>query len=191
MNRTETSSQALDAHPAMNAMTSEEDLARVLDGIYRKHHRAVFRLALRYGAGNEAWAEDIVQDVFVKLIDHLAHLEDPDDLGGWLYRVTTRRCFRKLERDRFLDLPLVRTCLRFLGDAATPAPEAQWFARQDLERTRQALERLPPKQRLVVCMVHLDGRTQQEIGEILGMSKSYVCKLLGRGLHRLHEELDA
>lgn len=165
-----------------------ETLALTVTRLYRAHRNDVHRLALRYGSGNEAWAEDIVQDVFITLLDHLPKLGDRGDLGGWIYRVTTNRCFRRLQRDRFLDRPWIRHCFS-LFEPAAEASEAQIFARHDLERTRRALACLPPQQRIVVCMCHLDGKSQVEIGEILGLSKSYVCKLLSRGVARLQEEL--
>ena len=89
----------------------EPDLGAQIDRLYRQHHRAVFRLALRYGLGDEAWAEDIMQDVFITLFDELATLDDHQRLEGWLYRVTTNRCLRKLRREQFMQRPLVRWLL--------------------------------------------------------------------------------
>lgn len=163
------------------------DVAGQIDRLYRRHHRAVFVLALRYGLGDEAWAEDVVQDVFVTLFDHLPQLADHEQLDGWLYRVTTNRCLRKLRREAFLQRPIVRWLLS-RGDAQ-PTLEQQVFARQDLERARRALADLPPRERVVLAMCHLDGKSQREVCEILGLSKGYVSKLLARGLARLEEAL--
>lgn len=167
---------------------AEESLADALDRLYRQHHRAVFHLALRYGLGNEAWAEDVVHDVFVTLLDRLATLDDHEALEGWLYRVTTNRCLRKLRRDRFLLREVVQR-LRMLGPTEGPSVEGRVFARQDLELARQVLGQLSPRERVVVCMVHLDGKSQREVCEILGLSKGYVSKLLARGTARLEEAL--
>lgn len=181
--RAETRERAGDGRDAAEA------LAERLDQLYRRHHRAVFHLALRYGLGDEAWAEDVVQDVFVTLLDKLPSLSDHEQLDAWLYRVTTNRCLRRLQRDRFLRRPVVRWVLAGGSEAAAASPEGQVFARRDLERTRLALERLPAKQRVVVCMCHVDGKSQREACEILGLSKGYVSKLLARGVAKLEEEL--
>ncbi|PCC68594.1 RNA polymerase sigma-70 factor, ECF subfamily [Nannocystis exedens] len=167
----------------------DDDGAALLDRLYRRHHRAVYQLALRYGLGNEAWAEDVVQDVFLILLDRLPTLEDTGQLDGWLYRVTTNRCLRKLRRDAFLNRPLVRWLLARDGAAET-SPEQQVFARRDLERARSALAALPARERVVVGMCHLDGKSQREVCEILGLSKGYVSKLLARAIARLEEALD-
>ncbi|MEZ4453277.1 MAG: sigma-70 family RNA polymerase sigma factor [Nannocystaceae bacterium] len=178
--------QAALARPS--ATEAAEAAAATIDRLYRRHHRDVFRLALRYGLGDAAWAEDVVQDVFITLVDALDRLGDHDELGGWLYRVTTHRCLRKLRRERFLRLPVVR----WLLEAAQPprSLEGQIFARHDLERARRILEGLPPRERVVVSMVHLDGRSQREVCETLGLSKGYVSRLLARGVARIQEGLD-
>jgi RNA polymerase sigma-70 factor (ECF subfamily) len=165
-----------------------QDLAREIDRLYHRHHRAVFQLALRYGLGNEAWAEDIVQDVFLTLLDQLPRLAEHEQLDGWLYRVTTHRCLRKLRRESFLQRPLVRWLL-LRGDGEQASIEQQVFARHDLERARRALGELPARERVVVAMCHLDGKSQREVCEILGLSKGYVSKLLARGLARLEEAM--
>ncbi|MCY0989298.1 sigma-70 family RNA polymerase sigma factor [Nannocystis sp. ILAH1] len=173
----------------IDAVGGDGDVAALLDRLYRRHHRAVYQLALRYGLGNEAWAEDVVQDVFLTLFDRLPTLADVEQLDGWLYRVTTNRCLRKLRRDSFLNRPLVRWLLA-RDRVAEASPEQQVFARRDLERARSALAALPARERVVVGMCHLDGKSQREVCETLGLSKGYVSKLLARALARLEEALD-
>ena len=176
------------AEPTAAPLAREEALAETLDRLYRRHHRAVFHLALRYGLGDEAWAEDVVHDVFVALLDRLPRLADHEQLDGWLYRVTTNRCLRKLRRDRFLLHDVVRR-LWDMGPTERPSDEGRVFARHELERAREVLGELAPRERVVVCMVCLDGKSQREVCESLGLSKGYVSKLLARGTARLEEAL--
>jgi RNA polymerase sigma-70 factor, ECF subfamily len=166
----------------------QEQLAARIDRLYRRHHRAVYRLALRYGLGDEAWAEDVTQDVFMILLDKLPGLAEHEQLDGWLYRVTCNRCLRRLERDRFRSRPLIRALL-FGAAQDEPSIEARVFAREDLERARVALGKLPARERIVLGMVHLDGKSQREVCEALGLSKGYVSKLLARAIARMEEEL--
>jgi RNA polymerase sigma-70 factor (ECF subfamily) len=165
-----------------------EEQAQRIERLYRQHHRAVFRLALRYGLGDESWAEDVTQDVFMILLDKLPSLAEHEQLDGWLYRVTCNRCLRKLERDRFRAGSLLRTLL-FGAAQEQPSIENRVFARAELERVRVALGKLPARERVVLGMVHLDGKSQREVCEVLGLSKGYVSKLLARAMARLEEEL--
>ncbi|MCK6589249.1 MAG: sigma-70 family RNA polymerase sigma factor [Polyangiaceae bacterium] len=155
-----------------------------IEALYRKHHRLVFHLGLRYGQGDVAWAEDITQEVFVHLFDVIGGLCDLDDMEGWLYRATTNRCLNRLRRDRFLALAPVRW---LLGEQQREplAPEALAIARDDLRRVLGALGTLPPKEQIAFAMYYLDGKEQDEIGRLLGCSKSYVCKLIQRGVGKM------
>lgn len=155
--------------------------------LYRQHRDQVYRLALRYGRGDRTWAEDITQDVFVSLCKVVDRLEDDEALKGWFYRVATNRCLSRLRRETVANAPAVRW---LLGRAARlPAdPESQTAERRDLKRIDSVLETLPPKQRIAFCMYRLDGKEQQEIGDILGFSKSYVCKLIKRAEEKIRAE---
>lgn len=147
--------------------------------LYRQHRDQVYRLALRYGRGDRTWAEDITQDVFVSLCKVVDRLDDDEALKGWFYRVATNRCLSRLRRETVANAPAVRWLLG--RSARSPAdPEALTTERRDLQRVDAVLEALPPKQRIAFCMYRLDGKEQQEIGDILGYSKSYVCKLIKR-----------
>jgi RNA polymerase sigma-70 factor (ECF subfamily) len=160
--------------------------ARDLEALYRRHHRLVFRIALRYGKGDVSWAEDVMQDVFLDLMKALPTLNELDDLGGWLYRATTNRCFNRLRRERLLSLAPVRWLLGERQPEPRP-PDALAIARDDLRRAFDALDALPIKERVAFSMYHLDGTEQEEIGRVLGHSKGYVCKLIQRAVERLGE----
>jgi RNA polymerase sigma-70 factor, ECF subfamily len=157
-----------------------------VEALYRRHHRFVFRLALRYGKGNTAWAEDVTQDVFVDLFKVVHTLTDLDDMEGWLYRTTTNRCFNRLRRERFLALAPVRWLLGERQPEPRP-PDALAAARADLRRAFDALDTLPLKERVAFSMYYLDEKEQEEIGRVLGHSKSYVCKLIQRAVARLRD----
>ena len=154
---------------------------------YDEHHEKVYRLALRYGAGNNAWAEDITQEVFLQLIRYADELSDLDSLGGWLYRTTTNRCLNRLRKERFL-VWITFDWLNSAKEAPTMDGVMLAEAREDLRRALESLHRLPAKEQVAFAMHHLDGKTLEEIGDVLGFSKGYVSKLLARATSRHAEE---
>jgi len=81
------------AAPQMSVSTSFE-------ACYRQHWARVYRWSLRYGSGNASWAEDLAHDVFVKLLERLPSLDNPDDVGGWLRRTTANLAIDRLRRQR-------------------------------------------------------------------------------------------
>ncbi len=167
--------------------TRPQDPRAEIAALYRAHHALVYRLALRYGKGNPMWAEDIMQDVFLDLMKALPSLENREHLEGWLYRATTHRCFCRLRREKFRQLAPIRW---FLGEqeAEAPTPDVLAMARQDLQRAANALAQLPAKEQIAFSMYYLDGKEQDEIGDILGHSKGYVCKLIQRAVDKLRQE---
>jgi RNA polymerase sigma-70 factor (ECF subfamily) len=126
--------------------------------------------------------------VFVDLFDVIDRLADTDDLGRWLYRVTTNRCLNKLKRQQWWERPLVRFVLRSTSPAAALDPEAVTIARGDLRNAFDAVNQLAPKERVVFYMRHVDGFDQSAIARTLGFSKGYVSKLLKRAQHALERQ---
>jgi len=181
--RLATGAQPMSARADALPTARQEVLARVAQ-IYAGHRDEVFRLALRYGRSNRAWAEDVVHDVFVALCRVADDLEELDDVRGWLYRVTTNACLGRLRREAVRNNPAVRW---LLGDsvASEPDPESTSAAAHDLRRVLARLDVLPPRERVVFCMLHLDGLRQIEIAEVLGVSKGQVSKLVKRAHERI------
>jgi RNA polymerase sigma-70 factor, ECF subfamily len=161
-----------------------DDQRMTFEASYQAFRHRVYRLGLRYGGGRESWAEDLTQDVFMKLYRELPSLTDREDLGGWIYRVTTNAALSRLRRER----SVFRT-VRQLWSQQDEQAQEQADTRLELsERAQEAeamLAALPPKERVVLSMKVLDGRSQREIAGLLGLSEGYVSKLLTRSWARL------
>jgi RNA polymerase sigma factor (sigma-70 family) len=157
-----------------NCVASAERAA-VFDACYREHRDRVFGLCLRYGGGRPAWAEDVTHDVFMKLYVHLPALEKHDDLGSWLYRVAANIAISHLRREQSFIGKLRRA---FAAESLAEAPiDEQLSERQSADRAVATLRTLPAKERVVLCMKILDGKSQREIAELLSLSEGYVSKL--------------
>jgi len=150
--------------------------------VYAQFRESVFRTAMRHTAGDRAAAEDVAHDVFVRLLRAIDGLDDDEQLGGWLYRVTVNLCLTRLRRDRFR-----RSVLRVwrVEERASSTPERDAGTRDELEKVLGTIASLPPKERVVLTMLHLDGRSQIEIAQVLGHSKGYISKLVERGRARV------
>lgn len=168
------SSQTFDVpYPELQRLSFEE--------AWEAHRARVFHWALRFGAGDRAWAEDVTHDVFLKLWGQLAQLANCDDLGGWLYTVTARIAVSRL-RSRNGWLRVVRRWLQPVGGAE---PDEELHSRRVSHAALGALEQLPDRERVVLCMVALDALSQREVSLRLKLSEGYVSKLLQRGRERL------
>ena len=159
-------------------LTDEQRLA--FEACFRANRDRVYRLGLRYGRGRVSWAEDLTQDVFMKLYQELPRLSAHEDLGGWLYRVATNAALSRLRREK----SLLGRMDRLFASAEDEVSESSADARVEMtESAREAqalLDGLPPKERVVLGMKVLDGMAQKDIAVALGMSEGYVSKLLTR-----------
>jgi RNA polymerase sigma-70 factor (ECF subfamily) len=168
-----------DAHPVQNRSSGIAASADFI-AFMRSYQDMVFTTAARMLA-DDAQAEDIAQEVFLKAHDHFEMLAASPTAGGWLKTVTTRLCINHLQR--------YRNRWRFFSefhrvddegdkeDFDCPAPEAL-FSGIDASERRQsvenALSRLPGHQRVPLVLFHFDDLSYQEIAARLGISLAKV-----------------
>lgn len=136
----------------------------------------VYRVAFNY-IKSPADAEDITQNVFLKLLQEKRRFESDDHVKHWLIRVTVNEC-KNLARSRWWKTE------SFEDYAATLSFDNR--AQSDLFYTVMAL---PRKYRLPIYLHYYEGYSTQEIGEILKIPKNTVCTRLKRGRELLKESL--
>ena len=147
--------------------------------LYEREKDVLFRAALRVGGGRRAFAEDVVQDVFVALLTGYERLDDSRDLGGWLYRATMNGCYSRLRKEAVRRNPLVAL---FFGGAVDDTPSADIRARLDGARrdALDALKLLPPRERIAFCMVRLDDAPLADVAAVVGCSVPTASRLVTR-----------
>ena len=165
--------QALD--PIVLEQARRRDAA-ALKAIYQLYSRACYNLALRI-LGNPAAAEDIVQDVFLHMLDALPGFRGEAPFGAWLKRMTTNATIDVARRNRRFDTdheesPVERTAQE------QPGPDVRVDA-------WSLLMRLSVRERAVVVLHELEGYTHKELARLFGQSESYSKSVLARALKRL------
>lgn len=153
--------------PAVPVPKSEEEVARAFD----RHGDACLRLAYSY-LHNNADAEDILQEVFIRYMGKSPAFESPAHEKAWLLRVTAN-----LSKNR-IDYRKVR-------DADELSEELVAEERQDLSFVWEAVKSLPENQREVIHLFYQEGYQTAEIAEILDMKEATVRSHLKRGRDRL------
>lgn len=128
--------------------------------LVESHWAALVRLA-RSVAG-EAEAEDAVQEALIAAWGKLASLREPARFGAWVRRLVVHRCLRRTRR-RWLLAPL--------DEAPEPHTAGDPDGEIDVERT---LARLAPRQRAVMHLTVIEGMSDREIGEVMGLAPASV-----------------
>jgi RNA polymerase sigma factor (sigma-70 family) len=157
------------------------------DEVVRTHSARVYRLAYRL-TGNPHDAEDLTQDVFVRVFRSLSTYT-PGTFEGWLHRITTNLFLdqvRRKQRIRFDALP-EDAGDRLAGREPTPA---QVYDDRTLDGDVQtALDSLAPDFRAAVVLCDIEGLSYEEIAATLGIKLGTVRSRIHRGRAQLRAAL--
>jgi RNA polymerase sigma-70 factor (ECF subfamily) len=137
------------------------------------HWRRLLALARSIVADLEA--EDVVQDALIKAWNKLGSLREPRAFPAWLTRIVANTAVARARRRRFFEP---------IDGVAVAAVEAPVDVQIDVGRL---LRSLPPRQRAVLHLTAVEGYTDSEIGEVLGISSSSVRVHRLRARRRLVE----
>jgi RNA polymerase sigma-70 factor, ECF subfamily len=162
------------------------DAPEDLDALYRRYARYVAAVATRL-LGRSDEVDDLVQDVFLAALRGLSQLRDAQAIKGWLAKVTVRLALKRLRRRRLLQaLHLERALADYQQLAAAGTSVAQ---REQLARVYHALDRLPPRTRVIWLLRHVLDEPLHAIVGLSGCSQSTVQRKLRDAESFLAEEL--
>jgi len=143
------------------------------DALFLRHYPGVYRLAFRLTGSPQA-ADDVAQEVFLRLYRHPLPPGESHNLPAWLYRVTASLAYNLLRAEARRDRRQAAVQVQTEPD---PAERAQ---RQEERRlVRQALATLPSRQGQLLILRHA-GFSYRELAEILQVAPTSVGTLLAR-----------
>jgi len=184
----------------LRQMTLEQD-QRIADVIKREQLR--LRNFIRKRVADPRDVEDILQDVFYKLVEANRLLMPIDHVAGWLFRVARNRIidlFRKAKTesfgDSFVDDEGEELHFEELLPSPDAGPDAQYARKVLLDELGSAIGELPKDQRDVFVAHELEGRSFEEIAGETGVSintllsrKRYAVLRLRQRLQSIYKEL--
>jgi RNA polymerase sigma-70 factor (ECF subfamily) len=159
--------------------------------LVERHRSMVYRVAYQF-AGNHHDAEDIAQEVFIKVYRSLDRFRQDAQLTSWMYRIVMNACIDHRRRQR----PAVAAPFgeeaeqRMLNTPEErPDPEERAYAGELGQVLESEIGRLPNGQRVVFVMRHHQGMKLSEIAEALGLAEGTVKRQLHAAVHRLRQAL--
>lgn len=141
--------------------------------IYRAFYGKVFTFVLSL-VSSKANAQDITQNIFMKLWENRKKLEHINSMDDYLFILSKNACmdyFRKASRKKEISTDVFD---EFLLSRIVSSPEKRIDALSDIEELRHVIESLPSKRRDIFIMSRFDGLSNDEIASILGVSKKTV-----------------
>jgi RNA polymerase sigma factor (sigma-70 family) len=186
---------------SLERMALEPD-QRISEVVKREQSR--LRNFIRRRVPDPRDVEDILQDVFYKLVEANRLLMPIDHVTGWLFRVARNRItdlFRKKKPESFSDITAAdeddeRPPLEDLLPSPDAGPEALYARRVLLDELELAIDELPVEQREVFIAHELEGRSFKEMAAETGVSvntllsrKRYAVRRLRGRLQDIYDEL--
>jgi RNA polymerase sigma-70 factor (ECF subfamily) len=166
------------------------------DYLVQKYRRPMVHFLYRM-AGNQAAAEDLAQEVFLRVYGSRQSYEASAKFTTWLYRIASNLAVNhardtrgeRPDRKVSLDEPDQQTGATIdIADGSLTAEE-NLLRRERLTAIRQKVEALPERQRLAVVMHKYQAMDYRQIGEVLQLSESATKSLLFRAYETLREQL--
>lgn len=173
-------------------LTDEQLMAAIASGDRHAYGQAVSQHGRALAAyswrmlGNQAEAEDVVQEVFLRLWTHASRwVPGKASVSTWLHRIAHNLCIDHLRRAQVANSEPLE------GEWPDEAPDSEQALAQtaETEQLSQALGDLPERQRSALIMTHYQGLSNREVAEIMDLSVDALESLLSRARRGLKTRL--
>lgn len=160
---------------------------QAFDRLVERHQRQVYGICYRF-VGNHADASELAQDAFVRAYRALSTFEEAARFTTWLYRIAVNVCLNRLALKRPVHQTLESVpALRDVGER----PDARLLREERATRVRDAIARLPEKQRATVILRIYHDLPHERIAAILGSSVGAAKANLFHALANLRRQLSS
>ena len=161
--------------------------------LVRAHSTTVFRVAFRI-TGNEADAEEIVQEAFLRGYQRLESFQQRSAFGTWIYRIAVNCALNRISQ-RGIEAEYRH------GEESDPAEKTVQVAAQDADPERallsgeisaaqkMAMQRLTATEKSAFVLRHLEDRSMSEIAEVLDIAPNAAKQAVFRAVQKLRREL--
>ena len=175
-------------------MTEEDLLDACRDGnrdafevIFSRHQKRVFSVANGFFGGNQQIAEDITQQVFLKLYTNIKKFRGDAKVETWLYRITVNACIdEQKKRKRLSYFP---EFLGFHEGLDLDLRTKPLFEKEISDDVHEAIGELKPKFRVPILLKYSEGLSYREMAEVLDCSEGTIASRLNRGHKMLARKL--
>lgn len=165
------------------------------DTIYELYAKQVYNLSLHY-VQNTSDAEDLTQEIFIKIHQKLANFQEGALLKTWIYRITINQCLDFIKAKKSKKRFGIFTSL-FHEDSQEPLtaladfnhPGVQMEDREEISALFKAINSLAPAQKTAIILHKIEGYSQKEVAETMNTTPKAVESLLQRAKTQLQKKL--
>ena len=156
-----------------------------LEAIYKHFSRPLFNVVYRYTYNREI-AEDLLQDIFLKIFSHLQDIRNEDTFVGWIYRIAVNTCYsylrgKKTQLQRTIPLSEVERTIE-----GKTHESSDKIMKKSLDN---AIHKLPRKMKSIFLLHDVQGFKHEEISRMLGCSTGTSKSQLFKARMKIREYL--
>jgi RNA polymerase sigma factor (sigma-70 family) len=168
------------------AQVSAGEVAK-LAVLFERHHRALFRYFVTMNRNRER-AEDLVQDVFFRMLQYRTSFDPSQSFTAWMYRIARNTNVDQSRKHR-AEVAGIEEFNERRPEPASPAPGPEESAarREDLALLDRALGQLPPDKREILALRRFQGMKYEDIAAVLGCEAGTVKVRVHRAMRALEE----
>ena len=157
------------------------------EDLVKKYQHSVLNTIYRY-IGNYNEAEDIAQDVFIKVWRKINNFKGKSKFSTWLYRIVVNQCldYRRKKKEEVVSLD------KSLDEGKVPESltiELDFEQKRKMEILKKAIAEIPDNQRIALILAKFETKSYQEIAQIMEISISSVASLIFRAKENLKIKL--
>ena len=169
-------------HKLMTAV-ARGNLASMSD-IYQRRHRSLFRFFFRL-TGRQVVAEDLVHEVFLRMIRYRHTYQAGDGFEAWMYRIA-RNAFADQMKKHRLETPAEEGTFETVA-SSRPSAFDSVLKQQELAFMHRALRELPEDKRELIILSRFQGLSYEQIGNIVGCETGTVKVRVFRAMKQMRE----
>jgi len=161
-----------------------ENDEQALAELYQHFHKKLQQFSKAI-VRNDEIAEELVEDVFVKLWCNRSRITEVENLAVYLYVATKNQSLNTLSRKA---IELITSPFDFLDidvNDATQGPQDLMITAEMMQRMHQAIDQLPPRCKMIFKLIREDGLKYREVAEILGISVNTIDAQMAIAVKRI------
>ena len=169
---------------------------KAFDKLVLKYQDVIFNLCYRM-LGDYDEANDCAQETFIKVYKNLKKFEQKSAFSTWVYRIAVNTCKNVLSSSSYkrkmkmiqIDKPLNEKGKKLEISDRSFNPDKIFEKNEKQRKIQEAINKLPPKQKVLVILREIEGKPYEEISNITGMKLGTVKSKLSRARTNLRDKL--
>mgnify|MGYP003701065565 CR=1 FL=1 len=181
------SEQKIDEHVIEACQQGDREAFRLL---FEAYQHKVYSISLYYFKGDESFAKDVTQAVFLKLMTKIEQFRRDAEFTTWLYRLVVNACMdEQRKRRRFLPFGDGFVSRDSSSGIEKKSQEERYERIELADSVKAAIGEMRPKLRLPILLKYVEGLSYDEMAEVLNCSKGTIASRLNRGHKILAQRL--